>query len=145
MHLRASQVQGLWEGRSTELLKLLLLRDLYVPFPSSCTCGCCRQFQRDMGLAFLPMALLVLPALLLWPTMAHDSEEPNVRCGGECWCVRWGVGGAGCLSPGLLEVTPVPALWEADHCTISFPRHFCALGTQQKPSGVPAVRLLAQS
>lgn len=39
-----------------------------------------------MGLALLPMALLVLPALLLWPTLATDnSEEPNVRCGGECW------------------------------------------------------------
>lgn len=38
-----------------------------------------------MGLALLPTALLVLPALLLWPTLAQDSEEPNVRCGGECW------------------------------------------------------------
>ncbi|XP_006994600.2 protein canopy homolog 1 [Peromyscus maniculatus bairdii] len=35
-----------------------------------------------MGLVLLPMALLVLPALLLWPTLATDnSEEPNVRCG----------------------------------------------------------------
>eukprot|EP00073_Rattus_norvegicus_P035698 XP_008760849.1 PREDICTED: protein canopy homolog 1-like [Rattus norvegicus] len=34
-----------------------------------------------MGLALLPMALLILPALLLWPTLANDSEEPNVRCG----------------------------------------------------------------
>lgn len=39
-----------------------------------------------MGLALMPMALLVLPALLLWPTLADNdsSEEPNVRCGGEC-------------------------------------------------------------
>lgn len=53
-----------------------------------------------MGLALLPTALLVLPALLLWPTLAEDSEEPNVRCGGECW--GWGVG---CLSSRLLEYT----------------------------------------
>lgn len=56
-----------------------------------------------MGLALLPTALLVLPALLLWPTLAQDSEEPNVRCGGECW--GWGVG---CLSSRLLGYTACP-------------------------------------
>lgn len=79
-----AQAQGLWEGRSTDLFQLKLLRDLYVPFSCSCTCGCCRHLWREMGLSLLPMALLALSALLLWPTLAHDSEEPNVRCGGEC-------------------------------------------------------------
>lgn len=82
------------------LLKPKLLRDLCVPFPCFCTCGCCGHLWRDMGLALLPTALLVLPALLLWPTLAQDSEEPNVRCGGECW--GWGVG---CLSSRLLGYT----------------------------------------